>query len=585
MPPIHLLISVPILLLALSSCATLDRQADQYALLPQGEMAAVRSEVKKLIDRLIEEEIVPGLSIALVDGQGPIWLEGFGMADNRSRERVDSRTLFRIGSMTKSVTAIAVMQLVAEGRIDLDGTLSEQLDGFSIRHHDHQPPAPVTPRQLLSHRSGLPSDLRKGMYTDTPFTKVTKLLGDEYAAYRPGKRFSYSNIGYDLLGHLIQQRSGVAYTEFVERSLFAPLGMESSGFSLSADKKARLSAGHMDGLVRPQPPLRDTPALGLYSTGEELGLLISAMLGQRIPGLPTVLLEQMWQPQVSDAQVSMGVLPGFGWFIEEDSSIGKRVRHGGTTLLFGSEMSLLPDQGLGIAVLANGAGSNRVAKELATTILTIAASIQGTLPERHLQRIAEERSSGFNTPSGGYATDLGLLMVDAEQPRLCACIIERILDLVRFEDGSLGLTPESIRELPAGYRMLGELRLREREINGMDVLVADRNGSEIMLGNRIESDRWQASWKQRLGSYRTINPDGEFSIEDLKLSDQDGVLCLHYRAPHLSENQVRVPLQPISATEAVVQGFGRGGGETVQIVEINGKQCLKFSGYMGEPRD
>ncbi|MES9838320.1 MAG: serine hydrolase domain-containing protein [Candidatus Thiodiazotropha sp.] len=585
MPPTHSTLPALILLLVLTSCATLDRQLDPNAVLPEGEMEAVRSEAKKLIDRLLEEEIVPGLSIALVDARGPVWLEGFGMADSRTGERVDSRTLFRIGSLTKPVTAIAVMQLVAEAKIDLDAPLSEQLQGFSIRHHEHQERAPVTPRQLLSHRSGLPSDLRKGMYTDTPFTQVTELLHDEYAAYRPGKRYSYSNIGYDLLGHLIEQRSGVAYTEFVERSLLAPLGMVGSGYTLSAQMAARLSAGHMDGLVRPHPPLRDTPALGLYASGEELGLLMSAMLGRRVPGLPNELLKQMWQPQISDGQVSLGVLPGFGWFIEEHPVLGKHVRHGGTTMLFGSEMALLPQQGLGIAVLANGAGSNRVAREMATTILTIAASIRGTVPKRRLQRIANQRPSGFNTPSGGYATDLGLLMVDAEQPRLCACIIERILDLVRFDDGSLGLTPESIEELPEGYRVLGELRLREREINGMDVLVADRNGNEIMLGNRIESDRWQASWKERLGSYRTINPDGEFSIQDLKLSDQDGVLCLHYRAPHLSDNQIRVPLQPISDTEAVVQGFGRGGGETVQIVEVNGKQCLKFSGYMGEPRD
>jgi hypothetical protein len=122
-------------------------------------------------------------------------------------------------------------------------------------------------------------------------------------------------------------------------------------------------------------------------------------------------------------------------------------------------------------------------------------------------------------------------------------------------------------------------------INGMDVLVADRDGREIMLGRRVESDQWESVWRERLGIYRTINPDGDFSIQDLKLSDQDGVLCLHYRAPHLSEKLIRVPLQPVSPTEAVIQGFGRGAGETVQIVEMDGKQCLKFSGYMGMPQE
>jgi hypothetical protein len=265
--------------------------------------------------------------------------------------------------------------------------------------------------------------------------------------------------------------------------------------------------------------------------------------------------------------------------------IGARVRHGGSTLLFGAEMMLLPEQGLGIAVLANGADSNRLAKELASTILTLAATLRGVLPEQTQPQVVYHPSRGYETPSGAYATDLGLLMVDADQPKLCACIIERILDLVRFEDGSLGLSEESVRQLPDGYQLLGYLRLSERMINGMNVLVAERNGREIMFGKRVESDQWESVWKTRLGSYRTINPDGEFSIQDLKLSDQDGVLCLHYRAPHLSENLIRVPLQAISPTEAVVQGFGRGGGETVQIVELNGKQCLKFSGYMSVPKD
>jgi CubicO group peptidase (beta-lactamase class C family) len=547
-------------------------------------MAAVRSESTKLISRLLEEEIVPGLSIALVDREGIVWLEGFGLANNRTGERVDTGTLFRVGSLTKPVTALAVMQLVAEGKIDLDMALKEQLSGFSIRHHQHYS-TPVTPRQLLSHRSGLPSDLRKGMYTDTSFTKVTSLLHEEYAAYDPDRIYSYSNIGYDLLGHLIQQRSGMAYADYMEQALFTPLGMHSSGFELSSALQARLSAGHLDGQIRSQPPLRDTPALGLYTNGEDLARLMAALLGASVPALPEPLLEQMFQPQTAAGQVSLGVSPGFGWFIEHHPVMGKRVRHGGSTLLFGAEMMLLPEPGLGVAVLANGADSNRVAKELASTILAIAASLRRALPEQPQPQVVYNHPTGYDTPSGAYATDLGLLMVDAGQPRLCACIIERILDLVRFEDGSLGLSEESIRQLPDGYRILGDLRLRERMINGMDVLVADRDGSEIMLGNRVETDQWESVWRKRLGSYRTINPDGEFSIQDLKLSDQDGVLCLHYRAPHLSEHQIRVPLQAVSATEAVVQGFGRGGGETVQIVEINGKKCLKFSGYMGVPQD
>ena len=571
--------------LMLSACAPIkESELGRGDLLPESGMAVVRAESIRLIERILEEELVPGLSVALVDAHGPVWLEGFGDADSRTGRPVAVDTVFRVGSLSKPVTALGVMQLVAEGEIDLDAPLKEQLDVFSIRRHESGA-MPVTPRQLLSHRSGLPSDLRKGMYTDAYFTQVTELLHKEYAAYHPDMVYSYSNLGYDLLGHLIEQRSNEKFAARVSNSLLTPLAMYDSGFVLTPGMRERISSGHLDGQVRPLPPLRDMPALGFYTTAQDAGRLMSGLLRREIPGVPASLLEQMWTPQTVDGQISLGVSPGLGWFVHHYPQMGRRVRHGGSTLLFGAEMVLLPKQALGVAVLANGAGSNRIARELAATILTLALSAQGREQESENGRLVQQSEDGYATPSGGYATDLGLLMVDPERPRLCACIIERILDLVRFDDGSLGLTQQSVDSLPDGYRVLGDLRFRSRQLNGMDVLVADRDGKEILLGNKIESDPLEAVWRKRLGSYRTINPDGDFSIRDLQLSEESGVLCLHYRAPHLSQDLVRLPLQPISATEAVIQGFGRGRGETVQIVEVNGKQCLRFSGFMGEPVD
>jgi CubicO group peptidase (beta-lactamase class C family) len=553
-------------------------------LIPKDAAAVVRSESLRLIERILEEELVPGLSVALVDTEGAIWLEGFGEANSRTGNPVSADTVFRAGSLSKPVTALGIMQLVAEGLIDLDAPLKKQLELFSIRHHESSL-LPVTPRQLLSHRSGLPSDLRKGMYTDTYFTQITELLHNEYAAYQPDRVYSYSNLGYDLLGHLIEIHSQQKFAQRIDQKLLAPLDMSSSGFLLTQGMRKRLSSGHLDGHVRPLPPLRDTPALGLYLSARDAGSLMSSLLRREIPGVPLSLLDQMWTPQIVEGQISLGVSPGMGWFIQHDPKLGRQVRHGGSTMLFGAEMVLLPKQGLGVTVLTNSSGSKRLAHELAATILRLVLKVQGRERQPLPAQPAEQRVTEYTRPSGGYATDLGLLMIDSQYPRLCACIIERILDLIRFDDGSLGLTQQSIDSLPDGYRVLGDLRFKARQLDGMDVLVAERNGKEILLGNKIESEPWEAVWRKRLGNYRTINPDGDFSIQDLHLSDEGGVLCLHYRAPHLSKRLVRLPLQPVSETEAVIQGFGRGRGETVQVVEINGKQCLKFSGFMGEPID
>jgi CubicO group peptidase (beta-lactamase class C family) len=571
------------LALMMWACTSVDDKiSKQHSLIPEAGMAQVRSETMKLIQRLLEEEFVPGLSVALVNQEGALWLEGFGEANSRTGRLVTADTVFRAGSLSKPVTALGVMQLVAKQRIDLDAPLSEQLAQFSIRRHE-SPVMPVTPRLLLSHRSGLPSDLRKGMYTDTYFTRVTELLGSEYAAYHPNKVYSYSNLGYDLLGHLVEIESGQRFAQQILENLLKPIGISESGFYLTEKMRQQLSAGHLDGQVRPLPPLRDMPALGLYLTARDAGRLMTAILQRQVPGVPADLLEQMWTPQKVDGEISLGVSPGLGWFLQAYPKTGQQVRHGGSTLLFGAEMVILPERNLGVVVLANGAGSNRLARELAATILGLAITAQGGGGSVEIAQRDRRAVTDYETPSGGYATDLGLLMVDPERPRLCACIIERILDLVRFDDGSLGLTQQSIESLPDGYRVLGDLRFKSRQMNGMDVLVADRQGEEILLGNRIESDPWESVWRQRLGSYRTINPDGDFTIQDLQLSEESGVLCLHYRAPHVSQSLVGLPLQPVSENEAVIQGFGRGRGETVQIVTINGKQCLKFSGFMGEP--
>ncbi len=549
-----------------------------------GYMVAVRAETLKLIERMIAEGNIPGLSLALVDRDGSVWVEGFGKADLEKGGRVDADTIFRVGSLSKPLTAMGIMTAGESGGISLDRPLGEQLSGFSVRTHT-KITTRITPRQLLSHRSGLPSDLHKGMYTQTPFTKVTELLQDEYLAFAPDSVYNYSNLGYDLLGHLLQRKTGVPFQSYMRDRIFLPLGMKRSGYSPDEVTYENLASGHSDRQVQSSPPLRDTPALGLYSSAHDMSRLMLALLQGRIPGISKRTLDEMWRPQIAEGQLTLGITPGLGWFIESDPVLGRVVRHGGSTVFYGSEMALLPEQGLGVVVLANGAGSNRQARQLAATVLALALRIRDWPGEVSDSEKSAGTSSAAETPSGSYATDLGLLMIDPEDPKLCACIIDRMLDMVRYEDGSLGLTPESAANLPDDYQVLGELRFRSRNQGGKEVLVAERAGEEFVLGTHIDSRPWGEEWKGRIGKYRTVNPDGPFSIQDLQLVDKDGVLCLKYRIPYLSDRFVQVPLKPISSKEAIIEGLGRGRGETVRIVEVDGKQCLRFSGYMGEPLD
>ncbi len=551
--------------------------------LPQGDMSSIRSEAQKLIQGMLDRGIMQGVSLALVDRNGPIWIEGFGQADVDSGSLVDADTVFRVGSLSKPVTALGVVLAQQQGLLDLDRALDKQLPSFSIRTHTSERPT-ITPRQLLSHRSGLPSDLRKGMYTQTPFTDVTQLLQDEYLAFAPDSIYSYSNIGYNLLGHLLQHRSGSSFQGYMQRNIFEPLGMMRSSYSAQITLP-NLASGHSNGKRELKPPLRDRPALGLFSSANDLGRLLSALLRESVLGINRDVLRSMWIPQLAKDQLTLGLTPGLGWFIEHNQMLGRVVRHGGSTMFYGAEMALLPEHGLGVVVLANGANSSRAARQLAATILALALKIRDWPDGPSMPMAANRWIEADETPAGRYATDLGLLMIDSDDPKLCACIIDRILDMVQFEDGSLGLTPESTASLPASYRALAGLRLRARSKGKQSILVAERDGEEFVLGASIQPQPWDDGWQRRIGRYRTMNPDKHASITGLRIGNQDGVLCLHYRAPHLSDRPVQVPLQPVSADMAVIGGLGRGSGETVRIIEIDGKQWLKFSGYMGEPID
>jgi CubicO group peptidase (beta-lactamase class C family) len=569
--------------LVLFACSPIKESTDPKSTLPkESELIHLRSEVSKLIHAMLQDELTPGLSLALVDKSGILWQEGFGLANVDKGILATADTVYRVGSLSKPLTAIAIMQLTRQGLIDLDAPLSDQLPGFAIRNYKKEP-VTITPRQLLSHRSGLPGDLHKGMYSKTPFRQVRALLQDEYLAYEPDSVYSYSNLAFDLLGNLIEHKSGESYHQFMAERLFQPLEMLHSGYRLAPQMSARLAAGHKDHQVKPLPPLRDTPALGLYSSAEDLARFSVALLNSDIPWLDHESLKEMWSAQTAEDQIMLGLTPGLGWFIEDDADLGKLVRHGGSMMLFGSEIALLPEMGLGVVVLTNGSGGNRLARQLAATILKLSMGIVSDKPQRRSIRQNPLHAVNQPIPSGGYATDLGLLMIDPKKPKLCVCIIERLLDLVRFEDGSLGLTPESTANLPGAYKVMGKLRFSSQQLEKNDLLVGELNGQELILGKRISDHTWAQAWQELVGPFKTLNPDSVNSIEDMKLSKQAGVFCLHYRMPHQTDKSIRVPLRPVSETEAVIEGYGRGRGVTVRIVEYEGKKCLRFSGYIGEP--
>lgn len=543
---------------------------------------------------------IPALSLALVRGDQALWLEGFGMADPAAGTPATARTRYRAGSLAKPITALLVLGLQAAGRLDIDQPLGAALPGFALQPRFDTTAQPITVRSVLSHHAGLPADLNQGLWSEAAFTTVRARLRDEYAAFPPNLVFGYSNLGYSLLGHLVQAQTQRPFAEHAEAALFTPLGMTDTAFSGRAGDE-RLAAGHRDGRPFEPLPLRDVPAQGLQTTAADLAELLAALLeGGARDGRQVIepsVIEAMLEPQNTAVALDMDVITGLGLFLEDDSipGAGRVARHSGNTLAYTAELILLPEQGLGVAVLANAGNAGRVVEQLAEAVLaqSLKAVPEAVPTDLFIAATGERPERAAPASSGGYyATDFGLIAIRPEAEQLCACMTGETLDLIPFPDGWLAPSPEVLggakgaaTDAPSEtVRPLTRLRLQTRRIDGREVMVADTGDGELVLGEKLEPQPPPQRWRERLGRWRVLNPDPGFPITDLTLKLTDGQLCMSYRLPVLSPDRIQVPLRAVDDDSAIILGLGRSRGESVRIVEHAGAARLRWSGYVAVPQ-
>ena len=165
-----------------------------------------------------------GPSVAYVDDRRVVWSEGFGLADEARGVEATAATLYRAGSVSKLFTALAVMQLAERGRLDLDAPITDSVPTFDPRTRFGSIDG-ITLRTILSHHSGIPNAIRDGLFAREPdaFETVTARLAGHYAAYPPDTVFSYSNAGYCVVGHAVQNVTGRPFVDHVARSAWTEL--------------------------------------------------------------------------------------------------------------------------------------------------------------------------------------------------------------------------------------------------------------------------------------------------------------------------------------------------------------------------
>ena len=313
--------------------------------------AGPNGAIEEVIDRELAASGVPGVAYAVAE-RGEISAAGArGVVRAGADAAVTPDSAFRCGSVSKSFTALAVMQLVEAGKIDLDAGLATYLTEFTGR-----PAAMITVRQLLTHTSGYSTFQGNESHSDDEvgedaLARSVAGLVDLDPASAPGKRWEYSNTNYQLLGRIIEVVSGRSFQQYVGNAILGPIGMD-HGFVDDGEVHDDTAVGHTPwfGTMRPvadHTTHRATgPQGGIVASAADLALYLQTMMNGQDDVLSAEGKALMLQP-------AGGASPfyGFGWFV--DPSAGT-VWHSGSTPGFESLATMVPREQKAVVVLVNG---------------------------------------------------------------------------------------------------------------------------------------------------------------------------------------------------------------------------------------
>jgi len=386
-----------LLLLAASAGFPLGAAAQQTPA-PRRDYAAVATQLERLIAREMRVQGLPILSIALVDDQEVVWSRGFGVVDSATGRIAGSTTVYRVGSVSKLFTDIAIMQLVEQGKVDLDAPVSRYIPDF----HPHNPwERPITLRQLMSHRAGLVREPPVGNYFDStspPLARTIASLNQTTLVYPPETHTKYSNAAIATVGYVLERVSGTPFPQALSKSVLVPLGMAASGFEPTPAVAHDLAPAEMwtlDGRTfnAPKFQLGIAPAGSMYTTVTDLGRFLSALFaggrGENGQLLKPETLAQMWTPQFAHA----GDQTGYGLGFRVGTLDGHRsVGHDGAIYGYATTLQALPDEKLGVVVVTARDGANA------------AVDVIGEAALRAMLAARAGRSSGV-TVAGSAATE------------------------------------------------------------------------------------------------------------------------------------------------------------------------------------
>jgi len=355
-------------LVALLALMAVSAQAQQAAGLPADKL----EKFEKAITAQMSRQGVPGLSVAVVVDHKLRWSNGYGLADVENFVPSKAMTAYRLGSISKPITAAAVMQLAERGKLDLDAPIQKYCPAFPAKQW------PVTARLLLGHLSGVRHYNNAAEVASTRhYNSVVEgldMFKNDPLLFEPGTKYSYTTHGYAVLGCAVEGASGMKFEDYVRENVFKPAAMD----RIRVDSVADIISNRAQGYVKTQSGelhnsgLADTsykiPGGGFISTVEDLARFAIAMQTGALVKKET--LDHMWTAQKT--RDGKPTVYGLGWGVSERNGM-KEVHHGGAQQRVSTMLYTIPEKGLAVVLMTNlegiGSGLATLSRQIADILL------------------------------------------------------------------------------------------------------------------------------------------------------------------------------------------------------------------------
>ncbi len=548
------------------------------------------SSLNQKTEKICKAHKLTGANIALFNSREILWSYNYGYANKENRIKSDNRSLYMIGSNTKMMTAMCIWKLIEEGCLSLDDDIRKFIPEFEVKStfsYDK-----ITVGQLLMHRSGLPCDLYNlffGKYRD--FEDVVGALKETYLIAQPGKMFAYSNIGYTVLGVIIQRITGMAYMEFVRETIAKPLGISvhfpvtpeqgasPENISLCYSKKGKA----MEDLSPNMLPAGSCT----YISMEDFVKFGQVFLKKDGTVLKKETLEKMETLQCPEEIDRILFNGGYG-LLHNCHALGQNAQktfgHGGDTICHHSVFFYLPERNLGVAVFTNSEHAAAAAAKMAMEAVVSYLEEAGIEVKKHT--FTYDYTPADPTPyAGKYATPLGVLDIRKNKKGGLSTKLSGVtVDLKHCADGYWQLFPKSffLRLLPAG-KYIKRNRLKFADYLGLPVLIIEQKNSyqrvAQIIGCPLVEGQIPETFRDACGEYEAINEDLKDQKFHCTLAVEQDVLLAKVT---VEGETASFCLRPENDHLAFLQGFGRNTGNDVVLTQENGKTQVITCGIVFE---